>query len=158
MAGVTEDNFAALQQDWVVISRVRGESSFHGQRAKRRADVIESGPFNQSKAGMPGREAAKQRDESGTEEQQTCRRTFREGPARDDVAPQERQNEKVPPYHQLEVVPIPRSGLDKITESENYDGRHHASNIRRRLVAPVPLAFPNAPSAEPNKPQRQRHP
>src|SRR5437899_6076636 len=147
MARVTEDNFAALQQDWVVISRVRGESGFHGQRSKRRADVVESGPFNQSKAGMPGREAAKQRDKSRTEKQQTRSRAFREGPARDNVAPQERQNEKVPPYHQLEVVPIPRSGLDEIAERENYDGGHHTSNIRRRLVAPVPFAFPNAPSA-----------
>ena len=43
MPGIAEDDFAALQQNRMIEGRVSGESGFHRQRAKCRADVIESG-------------------------------------------------------------------------------------------------------------------
>ena len=69
MPRVAEHNFAALQQNWMIEGRVSGESGVHRQRPKCRADVIESGSLNQSKARVSGRQAAKQRDKSRTEEQ-----------------------------------------------------------------------------------------
>src|SRR5213592_3809840 len=112
MARVAEHNYAALQQNRMIVGRVSGESGLQRQRSKCRADAIESGSLNQSKAGVPGREAAKQRDKSGTEEQQTCCRSFRESPAPNDVAPQKRQDKKIAPYHEFEIVPLPRRGLN----------------------------------------------
>src|SRR5215831_3404441 len=158
MSRIPEDNFAALQQNWMVVSRVRGEASFHRQRSKCRADVIEPGAFDQSKAGVSGRQPAEQRDKSRTKKQQTCSRAFRERPLPNDVAPQERQNQKITPYHELQIVPIPRRRLDKIAESENHDRGEHERDIRRGLVAPTPFALPNTPGAQSNKPQRQRYP
>ena len=69
MARVAEHNFAALQQNWMIVGRESGESGVHRQRPKCGADVIEPGSLNQSKARMSGRQAAKQRDKSRTEEQ-----------------------------------------------------------------------------------------
>src|SRR6516162_4643109 len=131
----------------MVIRRVCGESGFHWQRLKYGADVIESGSFDQSKAGMSGGQPAKKRDKSRTEEQQTCSRPFWERPAPNNVAPQKRQNHKVTPHHELQVVPIPGRGLDEIAESENHDRGQHECDIRWRFVAPTPFAFPNTPAA-----------
>src|SRR4029453_15109867 len=152
MARIAEHNFAALQQNWMIVGRVSGESGLQRQRLKCRANAIESGSLNQSKARVSGRQASKQRDKSGTEEQQTCCRPSGKGPAPNDVAPQERQDKKVAPHHELEIVPVPRRGLNEITESENYNCRHYESDIRWRSVAPTPLAFPNTPDAQANKP------
>src|SRR6266480_1384495 len=155
MARVSEHNFAALQQNWMIVGGVSAESSVQRQRPKCGADVIESGALDQSKAGVSGRQPAKQCDESRTEEQQTCCRPFRKGPACNDVAPKERQNKEVAPHHKLEIIPVPRRGLNEIAESKNHDGSDHEGNIRWRRVAPTPLAFPNTPAAHSNKPQRQ---
>src|SRR6266513_2602264 len=131
MARVSEHNFAALQQNWMIVGGVSGKSSVQRQRAKGAADVIESGALNQSKAGVSGRQPAEQRDESRTEEQQTCCRPFRKGPASNDVAPQKRQDNKIAPHHELEIVPVPRGGLNEIAEKENHDCRHHEGYIGR---------------------------
>src|SRR5262249_40187751 len=158
MARVTEDNFAALKQNWMIVGRVSGKSGIQRQRPKCRADVIESSSLNQSKARVPGGQTTKQRDKSRTEQQQACCRPFRKGPTPDDVAPQERQNKKVAPHHKFEIVPLPWGGLNEVAENENHDCRQHESDIRWRPVAPTPLAFPNTPDAQSNKPQCQRHP
>src|SRR5262249_51380229 len=116
MSRVAEDDFAALQQNWMVVGRVGRESRFHRQRPKRRADMIESGPFNHSKAGVSGRKPADQRDKSRPEKQHACCCALRERPAPNDVSPQKWQNKKVAPHHKLEIVPIPWGGLNKIAE------------------------------------------
>ena len=64
MTGVTEDNFAALQQNWMIVGRVSGKSGFHRQWPKCRADVIESGSLNQSKARVSGSQPTEQRDKA----------------------------------------------------------------------------------------------
>ena len=69
MTRVAEHSFAALQQNWLIEGRISGESSVHRQRPKCRADVIEPGSLNQSKARVSDRQTAEQRDKSRTEEQ-----------------------------------------------------------------------------------------
>src|SRR5262249_10865169 len=69
------------------IGWVGGESGFHRQRSKRRADVIESRALNQSKPRVSSSQPAEQGDKSRTKQQQTCSRAFGKRPARKDVAP-----------------------------------------------------------------------
>src|SRR6476469_11166002 len=118
-----------------------GESGVHRQWPKRSADVIEPGSLNQSKARVSDRQAAKQTDKARTEEQETHNGPFRKDPAPNDVAPQKRQDQKIAPNHELEIVPFPRGGLNEIAENENHDCRHHESDVRWWPVAPPPLAL-----------------
>src|SRR5262249_16982561 len=145
MPRIAEHSFAALQQNWMIKGRPGGESGVHRQGAKGGADVIEPGSLNQSKARVSGSQAANQRHKSRTEQRETCDGRFRKDPAPDEIAPQKRQNNKIAPHHELQIVPFPRRGLNKIAETENHDCRQYKSDIRWWPIAPTPLALPNTP-------------
>src|SRR6266568_2295547 len=119
MTRVSSHSFAALQQDRAIEGRVCGEAGFHRQRPHRCAGVVEPCALDESKARVPGGQAAEQSDKSRTKQRDANRCPFRKGPAPEDVAPQKRQNEKVAPDHELEVVPFPWRGFEKITYAED---------------------------------------
>jgi hypothetical protein len=58
MARISQNDFAALKQERMIIGRVSGEASLDRQRPNRSADRIESCAVNESKAWMPGSQAA----------------------------------------------------------------------------------------------------
>jgi hypothetical protein len=58
MAWISQNDFTALKQERMIVGRVGSETSLNGQRPNRRADCIESRAVNQSKAWMPGSQAA----------------------------------------------------------------------------------------------------
>src|SRR3954447_4811374 len=95
---------------------------------------------------MSRREAAHQRDKARPEQCSTHCRAFGKRPSTNDIAPQERKDDKITPDHELEVVPFPWRGFQKITDRENYNRRHHKGDVRRRFIAPSPASFPNTPA------------
>src|SRR5438270_11748429 len=122
MTSVPEDSFAALQQLWVIVGRIGSEAGFQGQRPNYRADPVESRALNESKTWVPGGKPAQQSDQPRAEECNAHDRAFWKRPTRDDVAPQERENKKVTPNHDFEIVPFPRRRLDEVSQSENGNG------------------------------------
>jgi hypothetical protein len=58
MARISQNDFTALKQERMIVGRVGRETSLNGQRPNRRADGIESCAVNQSKARVPGSQAA----------------------------------------------------------------------------------------------------
>src|SRR5262249_24742133 len=75
-----------------------------------------------------------------------------------EIAPEKGQDNKIAPYHELEIVPFPRCGLNEIADTKNYDGCQYKSDIRWWPVAPTPLALPNTPEAQSNQHHYQWHP
>src|SRR5581483_8509026 len=108
MAWISQNNFTSLKQERMIVGRVCGETRLHGQRSNRRADCVESCAVNQSKARMPGSQAAQQRNKTGSKQRDAGNGALWKRPAPNQIAPQKRQNEKVSPNHQFEIVPIPR--------------------------------------------------
>src|SRR5262249_23474175 len=158
MARVSQNNFAALEQEGMIVGRESGEASLNWQRLNRRADRIESRALNQPKTRMSGSQTAKQRDKTRSEERNTGDRPFRKRPARKQIAPQKRENEKVPPNHEFEIVPIPRCGLNKIANDKDHNSRQHKRDVRRRRLTPAPASFPSAPDTHCYQCQRKQDP
>src|SRR6266542_3265498 len=100
----------------MIVGRVCGEAGFHRQRPNRCASGVESRALDESEAWVPGRQSPEQGNKSRTKQRNANRRPFRKCPAPDDVAPQKRQNEKVAPDHELEIVPFPWRGFEKVTQ------------------------------------------
>src|SRR4029077_3220903 len=148
MAWISQNNFPALKQERMIVGRGDSEASLNGQRPNRRADCIESRAINQSKARMPRSPAAQQRDKPGSEECDAGNDSFWKRPAPNQIAPQKRENEKVPPTHQFEIVPIPWRGLNEVPNREDHNRRQHKCDVRRRFRTPTPTGFPSAPATK----------
>ena len=58
MTGIPQNNFAALEQERMIIGRVSCEASLNRQRPDGAANRIKSYAINESKARMPGSQAA----------------------------------------------------------------------------------------------------
>src|SRR5438132_13633231 len=142
----------------MIVGGVGGESGFHRQRPNHLANVVESRALDDSKARMPGRQSAKQGDKSRTEECKTNGRSFRKSPAPEYIAPQEGQNEKVAPDHELEIVPLPWRGFEKITYAKNYNSGQDKRYVSWWSITPTPAGFPNTPADQPHEHHRQGNP
>src|SRR5438552_13407046 len=121
MAWISQNDFTALKQERMMVGRVGSETSLDGQRSNRRADRIESRAVHQSKAWVSGSQPAQQRDKSGSEQCDAGNCSFRKRPAPNQITPQKRENEKVTPNHQLEIIPVPRRGLNEVPDGKDHN-------------------------------------
>src|SRR4029453_4748461 len=65
-----------------------------------------------------------------------------------EILPQKREREKVSPYHELQIVPLPRRKLKQQPQNENRECRQEKGDCLRRLLIPFEAAFPGTPAAE----------
>src|SRR5437667_1427893 len=119
MARISQDSFAALQQERIVESRPGGESGFHRQRLNSCAYPVEPCALNKSKTWVPGSQPSEQSNKSRTEKRDAHGGPFRKCPTPKDIAPQKGQDNKVAPNHEFEVVPFPRRGLKEVPKTED---------------------------------------
>src|SRR4029077_10629085 len=142
----------------VIVGRPGGESRFQRQRSNGHPDVVELRAFNESKTGVPGRQPAQQGNKSGTEKRNAHRGAFWKRPTPNNVAPKKRKNKKVPPDHELKVVPFTRSGFEKVSDAEDDNRRQDKGDVCWRSVTPTPARFPNTPADQADEGQRKRNP
>src|ERR1700693_1672204 len=158
MPRITKHNFAALEQERMIVDWIGTETSFHRQLSNRDADFIEFRAIRKSKAAPPRRQPAEQADKPGAEERDANRYAHRHRPAGNEMRPQKRKHEKVGPNHDLEIVPTPWRGFIEERKNKNCCRRQEKGEIFREFLAPTPIGFPHTPAAKADERQDEWNP